>query len=161
MDNATNNTKMMEELETILKTRDIEFDAKDRRIMCFAHIINLCSGRVIHNLTDKADEAADKDGSPSSEPDHEIVPSNPIARARAVVQVIRGSGGRRDAFDELIKNGNDGKWFKRGKLPQVVQLKPLQLLRDVSTRWDSVYHMLRRLREIRPVCPYLTKSNAH
>ena len=150
MDNAMNNAAMMQELETILKTHDIDFDAKDRRIMCFAHIINLCSGRVIRNLTDKI---ADKDGGSSSESDHDIVPSNPIARARAVVQVIRGSGARRDAFDELIKNGNDGKWFKRGKPPQVVQLKPLQLLRDVPTRWDSVYHMLRRLREMRPVCP--------
>ncbi|KAI0263897.1 hypothetical protein BGY98DRAFT_905734, partial [Russula aff. rugulosa BPL654] len=31
-----------------------------------------------------------------------------------------------------------------------VQLKHLQLLRDVPTRWDSVYHMLHRLRIMRP-----------
>jgi hypothetical protein len=28
----------------------------------------------------------------------------------------------------------------------------LQPLRDVKTQWDSVYKMLERLRELRPVC---------
>ncbi len=31
-------------------------------------------------------------------------------------------------------------------------LKELQLLRDVRTRWDSIFLMLNRLREMRPVC---------
>ena len=47
MDNASNNDAMMAVLTTKLKSHDVSFDARDRRIMCFAHIINLCSGRAI------------------------------------------------------------------------------------------------------------------
>jgi hypothetical protein len=34
----------------------------------------------------------------------------------------------------------------------VVQVPNLGLLRDVKMRWDSVYMMLERLRQLRPVC---------
>lgn len=43
----------MEALQRKLEERDIAFDAVDRRIMCYAHIINLSSGRVIHAADDK------------------------------------------------------------------------------------------------------------
>ena len=142
---------MMGTLETILKGREIDFDANDCQIMCFAHVVNLCSGRVIHG-------AAGDSGDTPSESGVDITPSNPIARAHAAVQVIRASSARRDAFLKVIKNGNEGGWFRSGDLPEVVQLKPLQLLRDVRTRWDSVYYMLRRLHKMRLVC--LLSSNA-
>ncbi|KAH9013041.1 hypothetical protein EDB84DRAFT_1253278, partial [Lactarius hengduanensis] len=35
-----------------------------------------------------------------------------------------------------------------------VQVQPLQLLRDVRTRWDLVYCMLNWLREMRPAIDY-------
>jgi hypothetical protein len=150
MDNASNNETMMQALEAILAKREIKFDANDRRIMCFAHVINLCSGRVVRGATNN--EVVDKDGSSSS--DDDTVAPNPIARARAAVRAIRGSGKRRSAFEGVIKNGNASGWFKRGPSSEVVQLKQLQLLRDVRTRWDSVYQMLHRLREMREVCLY-------
>ena len=137
---------MMEELKTMLTKRDIAFDVEDRRIMCFAHVVDLCSGRVIRAASDGVEPG--NDGSSS---DGDAAVSNPIALARAVVRVIRGSGSRRDAFDEVIVRGNVKGWFKQGKPPRIVQVKPLQLLRDVRTRWDSVHHMLKRLREMRPV----------
>ncbi|KAJ8579537.1 hypothetical protein M405DRAFT_712174, partial [Rhizopogon salebrosus TDB-379] len=70
-----------------------------------------------------------------------------------IVRVIHLSGQRHDAFQELISTGNAKHWFKVKKGPRSieVQLEQLQLLRDVRTRWDSVYYMLRRLRELRPV----------
>jgi hypothetical protein len=74
---------------------------------------------------------------------------NVIALVRAIVRVIRASGLRRDAFNEVIKNGNERGWFKVDD--RVVKLDQLQLLRDVETRWDSVFHMLARLRDLRPV----------
>jgi hypothetical protein len=61
------------------------------------------------------------------------------------VRVLRSSSSRRDAFDQHIRDGNEKGWFDVGQL---------QLLRDVKTRWDSVYYMLRRLRELQPVCCY-------
>jgi hypothetical protein len=72
-----------------------------------------------------------------------------------MVQVIRVSGLRQDAFDEVIVNGNEKGWFKQGRPPKVVIVPCQQLLRDVRTWWDSVYAMLRRLRMLRPVWPYL------
>ena len=137
MDNAANNGAMMESLARKLKPRDVPFDAHDRRIMCFAHIIDLCSGRAIRAVSGVEHEGV----SPGNE-----TASDPIAVGRAAVRAIRGSGKRRDAFDQLVIDGNKGGWFKQGRLKQ------LQLLRDVQTRWDSVFHMLHRLREMRPVC---------
>jgi hypothetical protein len=134
LDNASNNETMLEELERLLHDRDFEFDAVDRRIRCFAHIVDLCSGRVIKAISED-DEST----------------GNPIGLARGAVRSIRGSGLRRDAFDETVKNGNDKGWFKTGDPPKTVQLKPLQLLRDMSVRWDSVYFMVNRLGVMRPV----------
>jgi len=149
LDNASNNGTMMEELKTMLTECDIVFDAEDRKIMCFAHVVDLCSGRVIRAASDGVEPKND-----SSLSDGDTAASNPIALARAVVRVIRGSGSRRDAFDEVIIRGNAKGWFKQGKLSRIIQVKPLQLLRDVRTRWDSVHHMLKRLCEMRPVWLY-------
>jgi hypothetical protein len=137
---------MMDALELKMSYRDITFDAADRRIDCFAHIMDLSSGRVVRKVEGKAEVEADDDS------DHgDVVPSNPIALARSVVGAIQASGMRRDAFDDLITNGNAKGWFRQGQPPRVVQVPHLQLLRDVQTRWDSVYHMLKRLRIMRPV----------
>jgi len=78
---------MMEELKTMLTKRDIAFDAEDRRIMCFVHVVDLCSGRVIRAASDGVEP--ENDGSSS---DGDTAVSNPIALACAVVRVIQGSG---------------------------------------------------------------------
>lgn len=151
LDNAANNGSMMQCLATLLRKRDIVFDPVDRRIMCFAHIIDLSSGRVTHNVNNRVPDG----GGDSPQSDDETDASDPIARARNVVRAIRGSGKRRELFEEVIKDGNQRGWFERGNPPKVVQIKPLQLLRDVCTRWDSVYLMLDRLSEMRPVWLFL------
>ena len=51
LDNASNNGTMMQELQETLEDRDVsDFDARDNRIMCFAHVIDLCAGAVIQGL---------------------------------------------------------------------------------------------------------------
>jgi len=85
---------MMEALEKLLHECDIAFNAVDRQIMCFAHIINLCSGRVINVINDNGESTSD-----------------PIGLARGAVRSIRASGLRRDAFNEVIQNGNTKGWF--------------------------------------------------
>jgi len=150
MDNASNNGAIMESLAQKLKPHDVSFDLCDRRIMCFAHIIDLCSGRAIH-----AASGVEREGVSSGDK----TASDPLAAAHAAVRAIRGSGQRRDDFDRNIVDGNAGGWFKNGQ--QSVQVKQLQLLHDVCTRWDSVFHMLHRLCEMRLVCLYtsLTERN--
>ena len=89
LDNAANNGTMMKSLKRMLKEHDVAFDATDRKIMCFAHIINLCSGQVTRKAENRDD---DDDDSDSSQSDDETVASSPIARARNVVRIIRASG---------------------------------------------------------------------
>jgi len=83
LDNASNNGTMMEELEMMLTERDIVFDVEDRKIMCFAHIVDLCSGHVIRTASDGVEPEND-----SSSSDGDTAASNPIALAHAVVWVI-------------------------------------------------------------------------
>jgi hypothetical protein len=168
MDNASNNETMMKSLERRLAAREIAFDAAERKIMCYGHIIDLSSGHVIRSVSAAVNygDGSESDD-PSQAPPHQTAPigdeaanatSDPIVLARAVVRSIRGSGQRRDAFDEVITNGNAKGWFKIGDPPTIVVLKHLQLLRDVCTRWDSVFHMLNRLRALRPVFLFISSN---
>ena len=56
---------------------------------------------------------------------------------------------RRCAFEDIIESGNAKGWFMEG--PETPEVEHWQLLRDVQMQWDSVYHMLNRLREMRLV----------
>lgn len=148
----------MHELEILLEARDINFDALDNRIMCFPHIINIASQHVIEDFTNIS----------LADPEHEFTstypPNHPercqyealrardaVALGRDIVRVLRASGQRRDDFNTIIRLGNENDWFRHERGGEPVQLPHLQLLRDVKTRWDSVYYMIRRLRELRPV----------
>src|SRR5277367_3640065 len=148
VDNASSNETMMQDLAKILNKRDIPFDAADRKIMCYGHVVDLSSGRVIDKLTN--DTELDESDSDADDLDEVHVRTrSQVVNARSVVRAIRGSGMRRDTFRDVIKNGNANKWFMEGS--KVVVLKEIELLRDVRTRWDSVYRMLSRLQELRPV----------
>lgn len=78
---------------------------------------------------------------------------DPLRRARRIIRLLRSSDSRRDGFRDFIILGNEREWFyekKNGKR-SLVQVPVLQPLRDVKTRWDSVYMMVERLRQLRPV----------
>jgi hypothetical protein len=155
LDNARNNGTMMHSLETMLRDRDIVFNAVNRKVMCFAHVIDLSSGQVTRSTgTQRRRNTVDDDGDDSPQSDDETAISDPIARGRNVVRVIRGSGMRREMFKEVIENGNNRGWFKAGQPPLPVKIKVRQLLRDVCTQWDSTYHMLNRLHEMSPAIDY-------
>lgn len=89
---------------------------------------------------------------------------DPLKRARRLIRVLRSSDQQRQGFRAFIQDGNEHGWFTakddEGKRSPV-QVPDLQLMRDVKTRWDSVYMMLERLRQLRPVRPshQLDKSN--
>jgi len=95
MDNASNNRTMMEQLEPMLASHNIPFDATDCRIMYFAHVINLCSGHVIRAVTDGAVDndayslsSDDDDNAHSSSSDDTHLAPNPIQAACTVVRAI-------------------------------------------------------------------------
>ncbi|KIM68336.1 hypothetical protein SCLCIDRAFT_105458 [Scleroderma citrinum Foug A] len=53
LNNAENNVKMMEHLEKLLMACELhlEFNVKDRWIMCFPHIINICVQHVVDEFS--------------------------------------------------------------------------------------------------------------
>jgi hypothetical protein len=65
LDNASVNAVFMKELAKLLQDRGVDFDAVDNRIMCFPHIINICSTHVIKsfhtNSVDDEIETVDDD----------------------------------------------------------------------------------------------------
>jgi len=87
----------MAELQMMLTSHDIAFNANEHRVMCFAHIINLCSGQVVHATTNGVEDkdapfsSDDDSNSPSSSYDIPHAP-NPIEAACTAVQAIWGSG---------------------------------------------------------------------
>jgi hypothetical protein len=162
------NYMMMQELETMFRERDINFAAGERQIMCFVHIVNLSSGGVIKGVTDTVSPDGDNDdlgvdhsparlppNAPESQSYDDAVACDPIVLGRNVVRAIHGSGKRCEDFDEVIDNGNAKDWFAGNSKKKAIQVPHKQLLQDVSTRWDSVYHMINCLREMRPIHPSL------
>ena len=79
---------------------------------------------------------------------------NPLRHACRVICLLRSSDQCKEGFRRFIQDGNEWNWFSEksqsGKR-RPVQVPELQLLRDVKTRWDSVYIMLQCLRVLRPV----------
>ena len=137
----------MEALQLKLSYRDILFSVSDHCVMCFGHVVDLSSERIIQHVDPKASKASDDiDGGCD-----DAATSNPITLAHFMVRAIWASGMRRDAFDDVIKNGNKKGWFQQGQPLKPVQVQHQQLLHDVQTRWDSVYYMLERLHTMCPV----------
>jgi hypothetical protein len=115
MDNLQTNTKAMEELEILLHAREISFDAKEQRLMCFPHIVNIICQHVIAKMSRSAlpEDVDDDEEAETNQPRSEDTPNtraaaysnDPIARCRKIVVAIRSSGQRRDKFESWIKTG--------------------------------------------------------
>jgi hypothetical protein len=157
---------MLEFLEKLLLEREItSFNAKDNRIMCFSHVVNIAVQHVLSKMSlVKAPENDDDDDSegPTDDADEDrgfgqtfeaACAQDPISRLRKIVTAIRASGRRREALTTWIENGNKSGLFVLQN--RSVEIKPMQLLRDVRTRWDSTYHMIKRCIEMRLVSPAL------
>ncbi|KIL55152.1 hypothetical protein M378DRAFT_91340 [Amanita muscaria Koide BX008] len=141
LDNAASNDTFMESLEALHNERDIPFDAEDRRIMCFPHIVSIATGHVIKSSTSNS-----YSDDPDDYNDTAQLPDgcrDVVVLCRNTVRAIRASGQRIERFENTIEICNEKQWFGADKDGNPITLKPLQLLRDVRTRWDSaVEHFL-------------------
>ncbi len=168
----------MKELEQLLAKEGIKFDAVDKRIPCYPHIINICVSHIVSSLTkvatnseiesEKGDDSSDDDesddGYDGEEENQDEVDLNmydmgqwlenlkrhPVQRARTLVRTVRSSGQRKEALSDIIKKGNTNLTFLDMDGNEVL-LKDLQLIRDVKHRWDSLYNMIVRLQQLRLV----------
>lgn len=179
---------MMREIASTLRARGVDFDSRERRIMCFAHIVHIAvthmskvlsgshvptSGAAdddteqeaedanVDNLEQmsKEDAATDRSFKPAPRPGdvtaqtyEEARARNPLQLLRGLIKAIRVSGQRREAFRACIENGNEMNLFTDDQVPpNTIKVPVLELLRDVPTRWDSIYLMIARARLLRPV----------
>lgn len=167
---------MMQGISTLLKTRNMQYDASEHRISCMPHVINICVQHILKSVGGAAQDPDDsddeeEDGKPeedneSEDDDFEVVPDpsrwgsqtydqaaagNPLKRLRTLIRTIRSSGQRRRAFQRCIAVGNAEGHFPNPEGDGMLSLPELELLRDVSTRWDSSYRMIDRSRALRPV----------
>jgi hypothetical protein len=145
----------MRALSQRLESRGIDFHPIDRRIPCFPHIINICVRHIIDdyhtaNFSLVADSWLMGTRTIIKTEYVEAVKGKAVSRARDIVRVFRATNQRRDSFRDTIITGNEKKWFS-DEMGMIIQLPVVELLLDESTRWDSVFAMLNRMRTLRQV----------
>ena len=115
--------------------------------------MNICTGHVVSSLNSSPiDREPHKNHVVPREQTYEqALARDPIAMAWAAIRAIWVSGARRDAFTAVIRDGNMDRRFKNPDTGTIMRISPLQLLRDVPSRWDSVYYMIHRFWYLRPV----------
>lgn len=80
---------------------------------------------------------------------HHILCGDVVAKTRTLVNVCRRSPQRLESIHNTTNEGREaGKW----------DCKARQLLRDVDTRWSSVYLMIERYLDLHPVSGRLVRS---
>lgn len=158
--------------------KTIKFGFKNNCVRCYAHIINIVSLHIISTFTSSDYESPSPDDYDSDDSDADDgntadgrananqvgdlaykteaiewsagLKRDPLNRARNVIRILRSLGDHRQEFEKFIIAGNKEGWFFKyvdGERT-VATVEKLQPLRDVKTRWDSVYMMLNRLRAL-------------
>jgi len=181
-DNAGNNNTAMEKIQRCCAADGIMFDALGNRnrleflsllypkickrnilLRCFPHVINISAQTVTKELkenpthvwssayrVDMAIEELDALAAYDT-----AIKADPVGKARTMVSMCRSSGQRCADLREIIVAGCE---------QRVWALRPVQLLRDVETRWSSLRCMVGRVIELYPVsnirvgCPSICHS---
>ena len=162
----------MRELQALLIGREIEFDYLNNRIMCFLHIINICTAHIIAASTQVSKKYLDSNGVDGDDdedflsPGHRTAPQldeafiasqpahrqawlrslrrDPIKLVADIIRYIRASDARKQVFAGIVELCTKDDPESRGA-------PPLQLIQHVRTRWDSVYLKLQRFHLLRKV----------
>ncbi|KAF7974202.1 hypothetical protein HWV62_13164 [Athelia sp. TMB] len=159
-DNASNMDTSMVEFEKLLVARGISFDAIGNCIRCFPHVKNVGLTDGISELTGEK-LAIQAKTNPDDSDWWKALAEDPIAKCCKLMANCRASGQHRKDFDRTIIEGNtDGVFRDRNGNP--IKLDQLQLLRDVDTRWSSIYLMIDRVLNMMPAINiFLNKTKHH
>ena len=128
---------MLQYLQKGFEEREItSFDAKDHRIMCFPHIINIAVQVVLSCMSSteapdcnddpEVSYEAETDGRNDDQSFENACAGDPINRLCKIVIAIRSSGQHKDAFNAWITTGNERDWFIYGEVP--IKIVARQLL---------------------------------
>lgn len=125
-------------------------------LRCFPHVINIAvqtALKVLSDLPDLTPGVPPHDVNISAElaadPQYwAVLQSDVVGLARSLVTACRASGQRRDDFEQVLEEGNNrGGW---GDPPELLRI--VGLLKDVDTRWSSIFLMIDRVLELYQVC---------
>ncbi|KAJ7679980.1 hypothetical protein B0H17DRAFT_943665, partial [Mycena rosella] len=105
---------------------------------CFPHVINIAVQTALKVLSALPEFLA-------ADPEYwQVLQNDVVGLARSIVTACRASGQRRADFEETIEKGNEnGGW---GEPPEL--LRVVGLLKDVDTRWSSIFLMIDRVLEL-------------
>jgi hypothetical protein len=118
-DSASNNNRMVKELEHMFKDRNIIWPAAERHIPCITHIINIAVQEFMRSVKLGTDDCS---------------LSELLVNIRAIAVHIKKSSQAWDKFQAIC---ND------------VNIKSLKILLDVVTRWNLTHRMLERMLYLR------------
>lgn len=152
----------MKELQELLVGREVAFDHLKNRVMCFPHIVNICTCHIVAASTKVGKKYIESNGLDGDEGDEFDSADDPIRRVANFVRYIRSSHSRKDAFARLVKLCIDDDPDLNKKHPEIQERKDgqtLELRLHVKTRWDSVYLMIRRFRFLKKVSTRVRTSN--
>ncbi|KAH8984653.1 hypothetical protein EDB86DRAFT_3084313 [Lactarius hatsudake] len=161
LNNALKNAAAMKELQELLVEHEVTFHHLNNHIMCYPHIINICTTHIISASTQASKKYLDSNGlngdndnnfdpiSPhcqtgpkldnefiaSQPPGHQAwlrsLKSDPIKHVVYIICYICASDARKQT-----SQGSSGNAL------------PLQLIQHVKTQWDSVYLMIQYIRAV-------------
>jgi hypothetical protein len=165
----------MKELQALLVKRDVVFDHLNNRIMCFPHIINICTAHIVATSTQVNQKYLGSNGLDGDDDDDNYEPSSPsyqtgpqLDEAFITTQPPERQAWLRSLSRDLIElvadivhhiHASDARKQSFAEIvhlctkddPELRSAPPLQLIQHVRTRWDSVYLMLQRFRVLRKV----------
>lgn len=128
MDNASNNNTLMSSLATTLlkNVPTIQWDAKENRVRCVAHVINLAVKAFLKAI------GSDETALQSNGSDQQC--GLLIKKIRKIVKKLRGSPQQRKAYLAQLALAHN---------------ELLMLALDVPTRWNSTFTMIKRVLKVR------------
>ena len=152
LDNASSNDTCVRE---ILKALNIEDTVEHRRLRCLGHIINLAAKAFFFGSGSES-KSFEKDVKNTQESREEKKEreiwrkKGPIGKLHNVVMYILDSPQRIDEFEEKVKGEIERQ--QRETAPpgedededDEVLKRPLMVIRDNATRWNSVFSMITR-----------------